>query len=166
MLQSRTTAGTLKTAACLPYNPDLVGLKSQQLLCTPPDLQKCTTRPTAVQGSFQFEALSDPPQVQRHIRNHGGVLTRVRLYPDFKPFFEATPDGVYMGPNSTAISNSTAITNSSSSSSSSRLASRAGVVEHAVVLVAYDNDARYWVLRNSWGPGFGTGGYFRVSGDG
>jgi C1A family cysteine protease len=35
-----------------------------------------------------------------------------------------------------------------------------------VVLVAYDNDARYWVLRNSWGPGFGTGGYFRVSGGG
>jgi hypothetical protein len=158
-LISRTADGTLRTAACLPYNPDLVGLKTQQMLCKPPDPQKCVTRPTALQGTFEYQSFSDPVQVQRHIRNHGGVLTRVRLFPDFKSFFDASQDGIYVGLNTTAFS--------SSSGSGSQLTRLAGIVEHAVVLVAYDNDARYWVLRNSWGPGFGTGGYFRVScGDG
>jgi hypothetical protein len=156
-LKSRTADGTLRTAACLPYNPDLLGLKSQQLLCKPPDPARCITRPTALQGTFEYQFISDPVQVQRHIRNHGGVLTRVRLYPDFKPFFLASPDGIYMGPSSTALNDS------SSNGNNSQLTGTTGIVEHAVVLVAYDNDARYWVLRNSWGPGFATGGYFRVS---
>jgi hypothetical protein len=34
---------------------------------------------------------------------------------------------------------------------------------HAVVLVGYSNPKRYWVVRSSWGPNIGTGGYFKVA---
>ncbi len=33
---------------------------------------------------------------------------------------------------------------------------------HAVVLVGYDADARYWICKNSWGSGWGESGYFRI----
>ncbi|MDY6892475.1 MAG: PKD domain-containing protein, partial [Chloroflexota bacterium] len=33
---------------------------------------------------------------------------------------------------------------------------------HAVVIVGYDETDNYWIVRNSWGSGFGDGGYFKV----
>jgi hypothetical protein len=40
-----------------------------------------------------------------------------------------------------------------------------GTVNHAVVLVGWDDDQGLegvWILRNSWGPGWGEGGYMRI----
>lgn len=34
--------------------------------------------------------------------------------------------------------------------------------DHGVVLVGYDDAGGYWVVRNSWGTGFGEAGYFKV----
>lgn len=31
--------------------------------------------------------------------------------------------------------------------------------EHAIVLVGYDDNTERWIIRNSWGPGWGDGGY-------
>ncbi|KAG2438899.1 hypothetical protein HYH02_010694 [Chlamydomonas schloesseri] len=36
-------------------------------------------------------------------------------------------------------------------------------VDHAVALVGYDLNERYWILRNSWGPDWGIGGYMLIS---
>ncbi len=33
---------------------------------------------------------------------------------------------------------------------------------HAVTIVGYDADEGYWICKNSWGPGWGEDGYFRI----
>jgi len=37
-----------------------------------------------------------------------------------------------------------------------------GNTNHAVVLVGWDDAAGVWLLRNSWGPGWGEAGYMRI----
>ena len=34
---------------------------------------------------------------------------------------------------------------------------------HAVLIVGYDDDGRYFIVKNSWGPNWGEGGYFRIA---
>jgi len=36
---------------------------------------------------------------------------------------------------------------------------------HAIGLVGYDDTSRTWIIRNSWGPEWGNGGYARISWD-
>ncbi|MCJ7766957.1 S8 family serine peptidase [Candidatus Bathyarchaeota archaeon] len=40
-----------------------------------------------------------------------------------------------------------------------------GVYEggHAVTIVGYDQPSQYWIVKNSWGPGWGESGYFRIA---
>jgi len=33
---------------------------------------------------------------------------------------------------------------------------------HAVVIVGYDDDAKFWIMRNYWGSNWGEGGYIRI----
>lgn len=34
---------------------------------------------------------------------------------------------------------------------------------HAVLLVGYDDPGQYFIVKNSWGPGWGESGYFRIA---
>ena len=49
---------------------------------------------------------------------------------------------------------------------SERCSRRTADVNHAVVVVGYDHDDEtgldFWIVRNSWGPEWGDGGYFRI----
>ena len=36
---------------------------------------------------------------------------------------------------------------------------------HAITLVGFDDDAKYWIAKNSWGTSWGEAGYFRISYD-
>lgn len=36
-------------------------------------------------------------------------------------------------------------------------------VNHAIVLVGWDDSQQAWILRNSWGPNWGEGGYMRIA---
>ena len=33
---------------------------------------------------------------------------------------------------------------------------------HALLVVGYDDPGGYWIVKNSWGPGWGVGGFGRV----
>lgn len=35
-------------------------------------------------------------------------------------------------------------------------------MDHGVAVVGYDSNAKYWIVRNSWGPGWGEKGYMRL----
>lgn len=39
------------------------------------------------------------------------------------------------------------------------------ITNHAVTIVGYgmEKGYQYWLLRNSWGPNWGDGGYFKVA---
>ena len=34
---------------------------------------------------------------------------------------------------------------------------------HSIALVGYNDSGQYWIVKNSWGTGWGEGGYFRIS---
>jgi len=36
---------------------------------------------------------------------------------------------------------------------------------HALLVVGFNDDSRYWIVKNSWGPGWGVGGFGMVSYD-
>lgn len=38
-----------------------------------------------------------------------------------------------------------------------------GTVNHAIVLVGWDDSQGYWILRNSWGTSWGESGYMRIA---
>ncbi|MGD2090353.1 MAG: C1 family peptidase [Candidatus Aminicenantes bacterium] len=38
-----------------------------------------------------------------------------------------------------------------------------GSVNHAVILVGWDDSGSYWILKNSWGTGWGESGYMRIA---
>jgi C1A family cysteine protease len=38
-----------------------------------------------------------------------------------------------------------------------------GNVNHCVVLVGWDDSTKSWIMRNSWGSGWGEGGYMRIA---
>jgi len=74
-------------------------------------------------GRFRQRQIRTMAGAQRQIRNYGGVMTRLNVFPDFNKFFKAYPTGVYTG--EMCIKG---VVNDSET-----------VIEHAVVLVGYDN---------------------------
>lgn len=75
---------------------------------------------------------------------YGAFVTRFDVYDDFKPFFND-------------FSNARAM-----------YKPRTGAkfqMAHAVTVVGYDNDGKYWVAKNSWGPGWADDGFFRFAYD-
>lgn len=124
---------------CMPYAPDVSEVKTQEELCR----RTCNKHSQlAAQGSFDYVPISGLAQAQRHIRDWGGVITRLDIYSDFAPFFQdfRNQDKVYRpGPNATVVE------------------------QHAVLLVGYDNDQQFWWVRNSWSDQFALQGNFKIA---
>eukprot|EP00775_Hariotina_reticulata_P009526 gene9526-9690_t len=124
---------------CLPYTVTTVD--DQGSTCR----YKCRdVDPNISKGVFKARKIRSMASVQRQIRSHGGVITRLNVYQDLRPFFESNPTGVYGG------------------EQCSKAAAENLEQEHAIVLVGYDNEKQFWIARNSWGPEFADKGYFRI----
>lgn len=75
---------------CMPYDPDST---------FPCSVYECTDQdPSLSLGAFSYVTLSNIWEVQEQIRTFGSAMTRLNVHDDFKPFFEANPNGVYPGP--------------------------------------------------------------------
>lgn len=79
-------------------------------------------------------------QAQRHIRDWGAIVTKFALDADhLNKFLKHNHDSVYKQ-------------------------QRGGSVQgHAVTLVGYNNTGAYWIVKNSFGPQWGAGGFFKVA---
>jgi hypothetical protein len=135
------TARALLLDRCLPFDgPAAAGGAPRRELCA----ARCgDTSPVAALGTWRAARLPGGAAAQQHILRHGAAVTRFEVHDDFAPFFAAGAGrrGVVYSP-----------------------APGAKVVEHhAVLLVGYDNERRFWLARNSWGPGFADAGTFKVS---
>eukprot|EP00775_Hariotina_reticulata_P009525 gene9525-9689_t len=124
---------------CLPYTVTTVD--DQGSTCR----YKCRdVDPNISKGVFKARKIRSMAAAQRQIRSHGGVMTRLNVYKDFRKFFESNPTGVYGG------------------ELCSKGAAEDLEQEHAVVLVGYDNYNQFWIARNSWGSKFADKRYFRI----
>ncbi|KIZ01622.1 hypothetical protein MNEG_6340 [Monoraphidium neglectum] len=79
--------------------------------------------------------------MQNHIRLFGSVVTRLNIFTDFRSFFESNTSGIYTGHGPKAVYKES----------------------HAVVLVGYDLDKGYWIVKNSWGVNFAASGFCKVA---
>jgi hypothetical protein len=130
---------SLPKANCLPYKPDLTDDVPRSKLCA--SSPACDAAPSPRPGNFEGRPIALEWLAQRHIRMHGAVVTRFDVYPDFRDYFKIHGrQAVYPGPGPGAKVS----------------------YGHAVALVGYDNERRFWVARNSWGSDWADGGYFRV----
>lgn len=81
------------TPKCLPYTP----------FATNRCAYKCPgnakPHPDVTTGKFWFQNLGQPADAQQWIRQHGPVLTSMKLYKEHLfSFLEKTPGGIYRGP--------------------------------------------------------------------
>jgi hypothetical protein len=93
--------GQLVQENCLKYQP-VDNSRAAKKLCT----KECNLLPQQLQalggGNLKRIQVVDAADMQMYIRRTGAVVTRIDIYEDFKGFFEASPRGVYPGPNAEA----------------------------------------------------------------
>eukprot|EP00877_Chromochloris_zofingiensis_P003871 jgi/Chrzof1/13485/UNPLg00572.t1 len=134
----------ITTESCLPYQADVTNTLPKCLYQCSYDDRNSTY---AGLGTFDFVQISSAWEAQQHIRQYGGVLTSLIV-------------------NITHLRDFYINTNSSAVYDAPQVDVLKGEGEgHAVLLVGYDNDDRYWIVRNSWGRDWADDGYFQCSMD-
>eukprot|EP00882_Tetradesmus_deserticola_P003461 GHRQ01003660.1.p1 GENE.GHRQ01003660.1~~GHRQ01003660.1.p1 ORF type:complete len:712 (+),score=141.58 GHRQ01003660.1:390-2525(+) len=101
--------------------------------------QECaaTAKPDAPWLKCTYTSLSTFWEIQRWIRNHGAVVTRITIYDDFNVQINKKARNISGEEWATYRFNRTA----------------KPLYGHAAVIVGYDNDNFTWTLLNSWGSG-------------
>jgi C1A family cysteine protease len=82
-----------------------------------------------------WQPLHSPPEMKQWLANHGPIVGSMVVYQDFQYY----AGGVY------------------------RHVSGNQLGGHCVCIVGYDDEAGYWICQNSWGGGWGEGGFFRIA---
>jgi len=96
-------------------------------------------------GDWQYisgNTVATPSQIKSAILNHGPVATSVCVGSEFQKYHS----GIF--------------------SKDEKSTCGGGVINHAVVLVGWQDlpniNSGYWIMRNSWGAGWGESGYMRI----
>eukprot|EP00877_Chromochloris_zofingiensis_P001286 jgi/Chrzof1/11158/Cz05g26030.t1 len=134
----------ITTESCLPYQADVTNTLPKCMYQCSSDKRNSTY---AGLGTFGFVQLREAWEVQQHIRQYGGVLTSLIINVTHLRDF-------YNDNNSSAVYDAPQFENLTDKGEG-----------HAVLLVGYDNEERYWIVRNSWGPDWADKGYFKCSMD-
>ncbi|KAF6254509.1 hypothetical protein COO60DRAFT_1540537 [Scenedesmus sp. NREL 46B-D3] len=137
--QLQLRGSSLPTTACLPYKPDFRRQLTTSQLCT----GNCSMpNEHASKGQFSSMQITNIWEAQQHIRQYGAVVSRFDVMSDFIPFFADKQ-------------NAKAVYRPSASAQFD--------FGHAIALVGYNNQQRYWLAKNSYGTSWGDGGLFRVA---
>jgi len=83
---------------------------------------------------ISWQALSQSDQMKASISSKGPVITQMETYDDFYHY----RSGVYAHATGDFLGH------------------------HAITVVGYDDNQNYWICKNSWGIGWGEGGWFRI----
>jgi hypothetical protein len=86
---------------------------------------------------IKFNIIEDWGAAKEWIVINGPIIATMKITSDFECYRE----GIY----------------------SSVLYSSASSSDHAVCIVGYDDNAGYWICKNSWGKGWGEDGFFRIA---
>ena len=87
---------------------------------------------TRIRGAEHI--IDDPAEAKKWLATAGALIGTMEVHEDF--YFYASGGYKY------------------------EIGARAG--SHAVCCIGYDDDMRHWICKNSWGPTWGTGGFFSI----
>lgn len=99
-----------------------------------PASQRCSDWSTRSQRIHSWTNFSTPFETKGWIAHHGPVMTGMYVYRDFQ-FYKT---GIYQHVLGDVLSS------------------------HAVAVVGYSDPQGYWIVKNSWGTGWGESGFFRI----
>jgi hypothetical protein len=105
------------------------------------DDQPCHLGPDATNRrttASKFEVLDKVVDMKKHLATVGPLAACFETYEDFVMFYKG---GVYRYHEET---------------------SGEYVGGHCVEIIGYDDDRRCWIAKNSWGTGWGVGGFFKI----
>ena len=98
---------------------------------------KCSNWKNEKIGISSYQLLTSSSAIKQAINNYGPVTVRMAVYDDFFYYKSGVYRRVY--------------------------GNYAGL--HAISIVGYDDINRYWIVKNSWGTGWGEAGFFRIGYD-
>lgn len=134
---------SLPADRCLPFG-------DSDFLTALPDDQTCIpTCRDVVAGRFSYTKkvpLTNPINVQEHIRRYGGVVSAMYVPWAFQSFFKNPANRMAVWTKDVAPDQR----------------DRDNGFKHVVALVGYNNTGDYWLVQSSWGKKWGDNGVARV----
>lgn len=82
-----------------------------------------------------WQPLHEPAEMKDWLASHGPLVGSMRVYEDFQLY----AGGIYSHVTGGSLGG------------------------HCICIVGYDDESKHWICQNSWGEGWGEGGFFRIA---